>query len=86
MDEIKDAANRAAAVASDTIDKAKDIGRDAIDRGYEGARDFTSKGMKYAEEVSETLTDFAKREPWIALAGAFLIGYVTARALRQLSL
>ena len=75
MDEVKEAAKDAAASARDTIEK-----------GYEGAREFTSAGLEYAEEISDSLTDFAKRQPWVALAGAFLIGYVMARALRQLSL
>jgi hypothetical protein len=90
MQEMKDAAKDAAsgmtAAAAHTIEKAKDIGRDAIDKGYEGARDYASKGLDYAGEVSDSLTDFAQRQPWVALAGAFVIGYVAAQALRKLSL
>jgi hypothetical protein len=86
MKDMKEAANDMAAAASDTIDKAKDIGRDAIDRGVEGARDYASKGMDYADEVSESLTEFPQRRPWIALAGAFVIGYFAAHALRKFSL
>jgi hypothetical protein len=83
MKEMKDAANEMAFAAADTIEKAKDIGRDAIDKGVEVGRDYASKGMEYADEVSGNLTEFAQREPWLALAGAFIIGYVVAHALRK---
>lgn len=72
--------------ASDAIEKAGDVGREAIDKGYEHARDYVSKGMDYAGEVSDGLTDFVRRQPWLALAGAFVVGYVAAKALRQISL
>jgi len=86
MKDMKDAANDMASVASDTIEKAKDAGRDALDKGYEGAREFASKGMDYADGVSDNLSEFAQRQPWVALAGAFVIGYVAAHALRRFSL
>ena len=73
-------------VASDAIEKAGDIGREAIDRGYEHACDYASKGMDYAGEVSASLTDFVQRQPLLALAGAFVIGYVAAKTLRHISL
>jgi hypothetical protein len=72
--------------ANDTIETAKDFGREAIDKGYERARDYASKGIDYAGEVSDGLTDFVQRQPWIALAGAFVVGYVAAKVLRQISL
>jgi ElaB/YqjD/DUF883 family membrane-anchored ribosome-binding protein len=86
MQEMKDAASGMTAAAADTIEKAKDIGRDAVDKGYEGAREYASKGMDYAGEVSESLAEFVQRQPWVALAGAFVVGYVAAQALRRLSL
>jgi len=85
MNDMKDAGNDMAPAAADTFEKAKGIGRDAIDKGYEGARDYASKGMEYADEVSESVTEFAQRQPWVALAGAFVVGYVAAKALRKLS-
>jgi hypothetical protein len=86
MKDMKETTNDMESAAADTIGKAKDIGRDAIDRGVEGARDYASKGLDYADEVSESLTEFAQRQPWIALAGAFVIGYFAAHALRKFSL
>jgi hypothetical protein len=78
--------NKAAATANDTIEEARKIGRDAIEKGYDNTREYVSKGMDYASEVSDGLSEFVQRQPWIALAGAFVIGYVTAKVLRNLSL
>jgi hypothetical protein len=72
--------------ANDTIETAKDMGREAMDKGYESARQYVSKGADYAGELSGSLTDFVQREPWLALAGAFVIGYAAAKVLRQVSL
>ena len=78
--------NNLSNTANETLENARDMGREAIDKGYDTARDYVSKGADYAGEVSDTLTDFVQRQPWLALAGAFVIGYVAAKALRQISL
>jgi ElaB/YqjD/DUF883 family membrane-anchored ribosome-binding protein len=78
--------NNLSNTANETLETARDMGREAIDKGYDTARDYVSKGADYAGEVSDTLTDFVQRQPWLALAGAFVIGYVAAKALRQVSL
>jgi len=68
--------------ADDTIEKIKDM----ADKGGDSAREYASKGMDYVSEASEDLSEFVKRQPWVALAGAFAVGYIVARALRRLSL
>jgi ElaB/YqjD/DUF883 family membrane-anchored ribosome-binding protein len=85
--------NNLSNTVNETLDTARDMGRDAmdkgreaIDKGYDSARDYVSKGADYAGEVSDSLTDFVQRQPWLALAGAFIVGYVVAKALRQVSL
>ncbi len=78
MDNSTSAAESAAQLRSDTNERAKDIRREAIESGYQYAREAAVSGVEYVE-------DFARREPWIALAGAFVVGYVAARALRRLS-
>ena len=85
MQDAKEAANGAVAAAAETIEKVKDLGSEALDNGYENARDYVAKGLDYANEVSDELTEFARRQPWLALAGAFALGYVAAKALRSLS-
>jgi hypothetical protein len=77
--------NGMTAAASDTIDTVKEAGRDAIEKGYEGARDYAAAGYSYAEEASDGLIEFAKKQPLIALAGAFVFGYFVAAALRKMS-
>lgn len=79
-------ANSAATLATDTMETARDIGREAVDKGCESARDYVSRGLNYAGEVSDGLTDLVQRQPWLALAGAFVIGYLAAKTLRQISL
>jgi ElaB/YqjD/DUF883 family membrane-anchored ribosome-binding protein len=78
--------NAAAMAARDTMEEARNIGRDAIEKGYDNTREYVSKGMDYASEISDGLTKFVQGQPWIALAGAFVIGYVAAKAFRQFSL
>ncbi len=78
--------NKAAAAASDTVEEIKNMGREAIEKGYDNTREYVSKGVDYASEVSDGLADFVQRQPWLALAGAFVIGYVAAKVLRQVSL
>ncbi len=68
--------------ADDTIEKIKDM----ADKGGDSVREYASKGMDYVSEASEDLSEFVKRQPWVALAGASAIGYIVARALRRLSL
>jgi ElaB/YqjD/DUF883 family membrane-anchored ribosome-binding protein len=85
MQETKDVGKGVTAVAAETIEKAKDIGSEAIDKGYDRAQEYASKGMDHAGEISEELAEFARRQPWTALAVAFAIGYVAGQALRKLS-
>jgi hypothetical protein len=81
MEEAK--ANGVTAAAAETFEKAKDVGREALNKGYDGAREYASAGLDYAGEVSDGLVEFAKRQPFMALAGAFALGYVAAQALRK---
>jgi len=82
MDNMKAAAN----AASDTVEQARKMGSEAIEKGYDNTREYVSKGMDYAGEVSDDLASFVQRQPWVALAGAFVVGYFAAKALRQFSL
>jgi hypothetical protein len=81
----------AAATARETMDKARDVGhealnkgQEAIEQGYEKSREYVSQGLDYAGEVSDSMAEFVQRQPWLALAGAFVIGYVAAKAIRHL--
>jgi hypothetical protein len=67
-------------------------GVDAARKGVSAARetmgnaqDYVSGGADLASELSNTLSDFVMRQPLLAVAGAFLIGYMAARMLRKVS-
>jgi hypothetical protein len=58
----------------DNLNKAAATANDTIEEARKIGRDAIEKGYDNT------------RQPWIALAGAFVIGYVTAKVLRNLSL
>jgi hypothetical protein len=39
--------------------------------------------MEYAGDYFGRLGEFVKREPWLSLAGAFIVGYAAAQLLRR---
>ena len=67
--------------AADAIDQGQDMARE----GLKIARDYADTGMDAAAELSENLGDFVKREPVIALLGAFAVGFLAAHILRRLT-
>jgi hypothetical protein len=62
-----------------------DAASESVRQGYESAREYAEKGVDLAVGVSSNLREFARREPWIALAAAFAIGYTMARMMRRVS-
>jgi ElaB/YqjD/DUF883 family membrane-anchored ribosome-binding protein len=80
---VKESKMAMADSVSDKIDQLSDkIPKDRIQKA---ARDYANAGMEMAASMSDNLTDFVRREPWIAMAAAFAVGYVIARALRRVS-
>jgi ElaB/YqjD/DUF883 family membrane-anchored ribosome-binding protein len=68
--------------ARETLDRAQDALESASERlknGYDAARQYAQNS-----EVGSQLTDFVVREPWIAVAAAFAIGFVAARLIRRI--
>ena len=91
-DMAQNAADTARETARETYDSAReytqrgyDSARDYANRGYDTAREYAGVGVDVASRMSENLTDFVRREPWIAIAAAFAVGYVVARVVRRLS-
>ena len=87
-----DAVNKATAMTKESVSaasaaahEAAHAGSDAMTAGYENAREYLSSGLNHAGEMSESVVDFVERQPWVALLGAFVLGYVAAKALRLLS-
>ncbi len=67
--------------AADAIDQ----GQEAAREGLKMARDYADSGLDAAAELSENMGEFVKREPLMALAGAFAVGFVVAHILRRLT-
>jgi hypothetical protein len=87
-DTLNEAASRtreAISAGDNAARQTVNASREAVDAGYENAREYARSGLDYAAEVSDGIADFVQRQPWIALAGAFVVGYIAAKALRRLS-
>ena len=87
-----DIVDKAAAMTRESVGAASDAARQAVHTGceaagagYENTREYLSNGLNYAGEMSDSVAGFVERQPWVALAGAFVLGYVAAKALRLLS-
>ena len=72
---------------SSAIRETLDQGRQAAEKagrvlkvGYGAAREYAQEnGLEF------DLSEFARREPWLAVAAAFAIGYVAARIVKRIS-
>jgi len=68
--------------ARETLDRAQDALESASEKlknGYDAARQYAQNS-----EVGSQIADFVVREPWIAIAAAFAIGFVAARLVRRI--
>jgi ElaB/YqjD/DUF883 family membrane-anchored ribosome-binding protein len=74
-------------VANSTVRQAMDQGRQAADAASQAVKDSYKAAQRYAHEkgLDIDLRDFVRREPWIAIAAAFAIGYVAAQIVRRVS-
>jgi ElaB/YqjD/DUF883 family membrane-anchored ribosome-binding protein len=74
--------------ASDsTVEQAMDRGRKAAEKAGQAVKDGYKAAQQYAEDkgLNFDLGDVVRREPWLALAAAFAIGYVAAAVIRRIS-
>ena len=53
---------------------------EAVKNGYDAVQQYVR-----GKTLDFDLPGFVRREPWIALAAAFAIGYVAAQAIRRVS-
>lgn len=65
--------------------KAARQGVKAAQQGLEYAQDHVGDGLDMIKSLTTSLSDFVSEQPLIAVAGAFLIGYLAARMLRRAS-
>ncbi|HZP46005.1 MAG TPA: hypothetical protein VFB15_10180 [Candidatus Binataceae bacterium] len=68
-----------------TYDDTIDGINQAANQGYDMARDYADRGMSFMQDATRDLREFARREPWLALAASFAIGYMVAKMMRRVS-
>jgi len=73
--------------AKSTVRGALDQGRETAERAEHAVKGAYKVAQQYAEDgrLKLDLGDFVRREPWLAVAAAFAIGYVAAQMLRRVS-
>jgi ElaB/YqjD/DUF883 family membrane-anchored ribosome-binding protein len=73
--------------AESTLREAIDHGRETVEKAGRAVRDGYDAAQRSVSEkgFSLDLGEFVRREPWLALAAAFAIGYVAAQIIRRVS-
>jgi hypothetical protein len=73
--------------AESRVREAIDQGRHSAEEAARAVKDSYDAAQGYVKDrgFSLDLGEFVRREPWLALAAAFTIGYVAARILRRAS-
>jgi len=72
-------------IAKAAVEEAKNHGHQAAENGSQAVKEGYEAAQQYLEKkgLDFDLGDFVRREPWIAVAGAFAIGYVVAQLVRR---
>jgi ElaB/YqjD/DUF883 family membrane-anchored ribosome-binding protein len=73
--------------ANSTIRTAMDQGRQAADKAGDVIKDGYDAAQQYVNDkgIDLDLGEFVRREPWLAIAVAFGVGYVVAQIVRRIS-
>jgi ElaB/YqjD/DUF883 family membrane-anchored ribosome-binding protein len=77
---LEETANSSMRSAMDQGSQAADKAGQAVKDGYDAAQQFVQ------DRVGDfDLRDFVRREPWLAIAAAFAVGYVVAQIVKRVS-
>ena len=73
--------------ANSTVRSAIDQGRQAADKASQAVKDGYEAAQQFVKDqgVDFDLREFVRREPWLAIAAAFAVGYVAAQIVRRVS-
>jgi ElaB/YqjD/DUF883 family membrane-anchored ribosome-binding protein len=73
--------------AKSTVRNAMDQGRETAEKAGQAVKDGYEAAQQCAEDglFNLDLGDFVRREPWLAVAAAFAIGYIAAQTVRRVS-
>jgi hypothetical protein len=85
FDSAREYAGKGYDSARDYANKGYDAARDYANKSYDAAREYANTGIEVAGRVGDNVGEFVRKEPWIAIAAAFAVGYVAARVMRRLS-
>ena len=74
-------------VANSTGQQTLDQARKSAEKAGRLLKDGYNAAQQYAEDkgLNLNLGDLVRREPWLAVAAAFAIGYFAAAAIRRVS-
>ena len=65
--------------------QAVEQGREAAEHGYDTVKNYAGKSADIIGDVSSSLDQFVRREPWLGLVAAFAVGYLAAQIVRRIS-
>ena len=73
--------------ANPTVRTAMDQGRQAADKATQAVKNSYDAAQQFVKdkEIDLDLREFVRREPWIAIAAAFAVGYIAAQIVRRVS-
>ncbi len=73
--------------ANPTVRTAMDQGRQAADKATQAVKDSYDAAQQFVKDkgIDLDLREFVRREPWIAIAAAFAVGYIAAQIVRRVS-
>jgi len=73
--------------ASSSSRSAMDQGRQAADKATQAVKDGYDAAQQFVKDkgIDFDLREFVRREPWLAIAAAFAVGYVAAQIVRRVS-
>jgi ElaB/YqjD/DUF883 family membrane-anchored ribosome-binding protein len=71
--------------ADSSVRSAMDQGRQTADKASQAVKDGYDAAQQYVKDKAADLdlNGFVRREPWVAIATAFTIGYVAAQIVRR---
>lgn len=73
--------------ANSTVRTAMDQGRQAADKASQAVKDGYDAAHQFVKDkgIDLDLRELVRREPWLAIAAAFAVGYVVAQIVRRVS-
>ena len=73
--------------ANSSVRNAMDQGRQAADKATQAVKDGYDAAQQFVKDqgFDLDLRGFVRREPWLAIAAAFAVGYFAARIVRRVS-